>query len=135
MFNFINRNIIFKRAKNLKPKNWQVKSLPATANPSWLTVRGSTTSPKRFDSQMGTIRFAWSFSGESEKIKMLKRFSSAIVSIGMSHGYCGFIVVAGEAQNASIGTASSIWAWAFVSSGTAVARPATCTWSSWRTVC
>ncbi len=42
------------------------------------------------------------------------------------------IVTAGVARSASIGTASSIWAWATVSSGTARGRPATCTWSSWR---
>jgi hypothetical protein len=37
-----------------------------------------------------------------------------------------------ECLSASIGTASSIWAWATVSSGMARGRPATCTWSSWR---
>jgi len=39
----------------------------------------------------------------------------------------------GREPSASIGAASSIWAWANVRSGTAVVSPATCTWSSWRT--
>ncbi len=79
------------------------------------------------------VSVSW-FYGSDETVRSPAKCWCITGHTGMSVVSSAHIDGAGEVLSAFTGTASSTWVWVTVSSGKDWGRPATCTWSSLRTV-